>query len=127
MANLIGHYNRLISKNPIENLRERGYTEDQIRLFEENNKVFGTSTIHSVGLEIVGDLSKFEYRSFNFLHTTFRQYDNHGTLPYPGSLGDQPAAIIEAFQVMETLKFEVEEKMRKEHEQKQRQELRKRG
>lgn len=37
------------------------------------------------------------------------EYEAHGTLPYPGALGDQPAKIIDIFSIIEAHKRRVKE------------------
>ena len=68
--------------------------------------------IESCGLRIKAELKDFEYPYFDFIVTIFNRYDTNGTLPYPGALVDQPAKIIEIFNILEVLKAEQEEKAR---------------
>jgi hypothetical protein len=53
---------------------------------------------------------------FGYAITLFDLYHKSGVLPYPGSASEQPAKIIEIFQVLESLKNEREIKQHEEHQ-----------
>lgn len=65
-------------------------------------------------------LRQWEYPYFNYLMTLFDQYYKHGTLPYRGSHNEQPAQVIELFEIMEQLSQERDQKLRREQEAQQR-------
>lgn len=68
----------------------------------------------SGGLKIVGDLERFEYPAFNYAMTLYDQYDRNGILPFEGVHSDQPAQVLEVFDLLQSLKLEQEEKARRE-------------
>lgn len=53
---------------------------------------------------------------FGYAITLFDLYHKHGILPYKGSASEQPAKIIEIFQVLESLKNEREIKLHEEQQ-----------
>lgn len=113
---LIGHYNSLFKDTGVDpRIFERGYTEAQIKAMRKQmgNKNDG---IVSAGFRIKGDLKRFEHPYFSYLITGFNQYQRNGVLPFVGGLSDQPAIIIEAYQVLDQLDFERKEKLRVEAE-----------
>lgn len=63
---------------------------------------------------------------FNYVVTLFDLYHKHGVLPYPGSLSEQPAKIIEIFTVLEQLYLEREQKHLEEQQREQKRLERKR-
>lgn len=70
----------------------------------------------SLNLHFKGDLDKWEYENFNYIMALFDLYHRHGTLPYPGTLSEQPAKVIEIFQILDQLKYEREKKQHEEQE-----------
>ena len=64
----------------------------------------------------------FIHPEFNFFIGLFGEYDKHGTLPFPGSLADQPAYIMDVLQLIRSLKLEkeAEDRERMERQQKAR-------
>lgn len=98
-------------------LKDRGYTKEQIAHVLGKKKI---NRLRSLDLEFDDDnLVKYPWLSFSIItHQGFQQ----GILPYPGSLSEQPAKIIEIFSLLDQLKYEAEEQTRKrvEREQKQR-------
>lgn len=118
---LAGHYNKLRRRDQIDpRLLEKGYSEEAIRQLQ---KRVGTSTdfIVSANLRLQGNLARFEYPYFNFVMALFDKYNRFGVLPYPGSMADQPAKILEIFDLLAQLQYEAEEEARKEHERKAKQ------
>jgi hypothetical protein len=65
--------------------------------------------------------NNFKYPYFSYVLNLYSQYKK-GSLPFPGSVSEQPAKIIEIFNVLEQLELEQQEKQRKavEKEQKKR-------
>ncbi len=49
---------------------------------------------------------------FSHLWTLFDGYDRHGVLPCPGPLTHQPAALIEAFDILRSLRVSYENKQK---------------
>lgn len=115
---LVGHYNKLRHKEQIDpRLLAKGYSEEAIRQLQ---KQVGSSSdyIVSLNLRIHGNLARFEYPEFGFVMTLYDKYSSHGIIPYPGAHADQPAKIIEIFDVLSQLQAEMEEAVRKEQERK---------
>lgn len=123
--NIIGHYNKITEvKKTDPRLLTRGYTEEQIKAMQNHSR----SAIHeviSMNLHFKCNLDQFDYPLFNYVLTLWEAYDTHGVLPFEGSLVDQPAYILEVFQILTSLKIEREKKLydeqRREQEKKSRQ------
>ena len=67
----------------------------------------------SCGLYFTGGLHKYDLPFFSYLLTLYEKY-KQGTLPFPGSMSEQPAQIVEIFQVFDQLDFEKQEKIARE-------------
>jgi hypothetical protein len=114
-VNLVGHYNKLTTKKRVDpRLLARGYSEEALKMLQEK---MGSSNHEFISLDLhfKGDLDNWEYPHFNYVITLFDAYDRHGTLPYHGPQADQPAKIIEIFQVLDQLKTEQRQKMQEDH------------
>ena len=126
-VSIVGHYNKLNQKPSVDpKLLARGYTEDQLAELEKRlGKTPGEWM--SLNLHFKVRSERFDYPLFNYVISLFNQYHKNGVLPYSGPLADQPAKIIEIFEVLEQLQYEREEQIRKDHErQAKRQERRSR-
>lgn len=115
-ALIVGSYHAIGAKERIDpQLLQRGYTKEQIAELEKRT-ISNQDILYSCNLKITGDLKRFKHESFYFYLTAFRAYEEHGILPFSGAYGDQPAKIIEVFEVFEQLKFEETQKIYKEQE-----------
>lgn len=104
-VNLIGHYNRIQNGPTIDpRIYERGYTAEQIKAMEEKQRI-EQGTISSLNIKFTGPIDEFNYTQFAYVYTLFK-YNKNGTLPFPGSLSDQPAQIMEIFNTLESLEVE---------------------
>ena len=110
-VSLVGNYNNLGQDDEEQALRDRGFSEQQIKYtlkdkpgssFKSLNVVFHTK-------------NNLKYPYFSYALTLYNQY-KRGCLPYPGSVSEQPAKIMEIFSVFEQLELEQEEKARKQIE-----------
>lgn len=113
--NIVGQYHRANGKATIDPaLKDRGYTEAQLKALESKlkNEKRGR-VIKTLNLEISEDLSAFDYPMFNFIITTHRALEK-GLLPFQGSYAEQPAQIIEIFNLIDQLNFEAQEKQARE-------------
>jgi len=114
---LVGHYNRLIYKDTVDpKLMSRGYTQEQIDLMMKSKR----STINeliSCDLHFTGGLTQYEHPYLSYFLTLYERY-KQGVLPFPGSTSEQPAKIIEIFNVLDQLDFEKQEKQAREQEAK---------
>ena len=116
MANLIGSYYKLSKKDSVDpRLLERGYTPEQIAILMKQPITQKTNII-SCGLKITGDLDQFKEPGLNFYLSAFHAYDTSGILPFPGTFSEQPAKILDIFDIMSQLKFDEEDRIRKETE-----------
>lgn len=123
---LVGHYNKLVHKPSVDpRLLARGYTEDQIKMMQKASQEKQLEII-SCNLHFKSDLSQFTFPRFNFLMTVHQQYSQFGNLPYPGTISEQPAKIIEIFNVLDSLKLENEIRQREEHQREAEKQRRKR-
>ncbi len=61
----------------------------------------------------------FIHPEFNFFIALFGEYDKHGTLPFSGALGDQPAYIMDTLALLRSLKLDkdAEDRARQEKQQ----------
>lgn len=84
------------------------------------NEVISLDVHFKKGIE---DIS-IEY--FNYVMTLYDTYRSHGVMPYPGSLSDQPAKIIEIFNTLEQLTIEREQRQLDEQQREQKRLERKR-
>lgn len=82
------------------------------------NKQRKVSTKISIGVRFDRSLRDFPCDDFGYYCTLFMQYDQHGTLPFPGSLSEQPNFIIEVFNTLKALVTEVKENALKESQPK---------
>lgn len=115
---LVATYCRNSSKNQEidPGLNSRGYSPEALleakRLAE---KKFNPVT--SLGLRFTKPLSNFESDIITYAWTLFENYER-GLLPFPGSVSDQPAQIMEIFGTFQALRIERQENERKKLEKK---------
>jgi len=57
-----------------------------------------------------------EYYHFNFAMTTYHAFNKSGTLPFPGSVSEQPGQIMDIFDTIFELDMEREEDSRRKAE-----------
>lgn len=98
---------------------ERGFTPEQIAKIQEKIDSGKSREAVIMGYQFTGDLERFNFSQFNFVMTAFQLYNQNGTLPFPGSLSEQPAQIMDIMTVLEQIKFEVEAKQRRKMEREQ--------
>ena len=114
-VNIIGQYVQLETGKTDEidpRLLARGFTEQQIKMIQEKKK--GSSLNEAISLNLhFKTLGRWKYDKFDFVYTLFNQYDKNGVMPFPGSLSEQPAKIMEIFNILVQLTSETE---RKNHE-----------
>lgn len=116
---IVGHYNSLRKKEQIDpRLLAKGYSEEAIRQLEKQVGNNSADYIVSLNLRLHGNLRRFEYPYLSYALSMFDKYDKHGVLPHPGAHADQPAKLIEIFEILSQLQHELEEEMRREQERK---------
>lgn len=112
---LVGHYNQVGDKILENQLIARNYTPEGIKKVMSKMKSAPISTIRSLNVEF--NTSKImTFEGFGYYYGLYRAYSENGVLPFEGCLADQPAKIIEIFDVFEQLKLEVEKKQLKEYQ-----------
>jgi hypothetical protein len=107
-------------KNEPEKKIDRSrYTEAQLKALEASVK---TKIVeHKIlNLKFTRDLIEFSKNVYNFeyLMTLYSSFKQHGTLPYQGSLSDQPNKIIEVFNVIGSVVTELQIQEQKKMEKK---------
>lgn len=110
-VSIIGNYNNVGEDDEEQALRDRGFDENSIRYALKDKQ--GTS-FKSLNVSF-HTKNNFKYPYFSYIITLFNQY-KAGMLPFPGCLTEQPAKIIEIFDVLSQLQYEYEEKSRKKIE-----------
>ncbi len=106
---LVAHYNDLFlgDTNKISSeVKSRGYSEAALAEIK-NHKRLKFEAIESCGLRFTQPFDHLKFKSLNYVLTL---YDNYvrGCLPYPGSVSEQPAQIMEIFSVVEAIRREQE-------------------
>lgn len=93
-------------------LTSRGYSKETIELLQKKMKEPGVKQFKSCNVNYLVHPSNFKYDLFNYLLVLFENYKK-GNLPFPGSVSEQPAQIMELFSLVETVKAEHELKAMK--------------
>lgn len=113
---LVGYYNSIFEDNTdTNNLLDRGYSAEAIKMLEAKLETkYSNKEVRSLNLVFNCRLDRFKVPYFNLFHSLYQQYEKHGILPFEGPLVDQPARIIEVFNVFDQLKLEREMNLQKE-------------
>jgi hypothetical protein len=123
--NIVGHYNKLtLAKQVDPRLLARGYTEEQLKVLHSKMNVTASEFI-SLNLHFKGDADKWDYPYFNYIITLCDAYELNGVMPFEGAHVDQPAKIIEIFQILSQLKIERQNKINEEQNRQNQKESRK--
>lgn len=92
-------------------LAARGFTPEQIEQTKKlTEKKF--NPVQIMGLRFTRPLDNFKSDLMGYAWTLFENYER-GVLPFPGSVSEQPAQIMEIFGVFSALRFEAQEAERK--------------
>lgn len=105
---LIGHYNGLNEKK--EELKTRGYSEAILKYLKTQK----STNVESLNVRFTTD--GIEYPYFNYVITLYFAFKNNGILPFNGCFVEQPAKIIEIFNVLDALLDESKKKAQKEQD-----------
>ena len=91
-------------------LYTRGYSEKQLEVMKQ--RVI-PKIITSCNLEISKPLEEFSFTGFDY---SFGLYDHYksGNLPFNGPISEQPARVIEIFNLFKQLEHETQDRARKE-------------
>lgn len=100
-------------------LLDRGFSEAQVNATLKGSE---PKAVSGLGYTIT-NTKNLRHPRFFFLVSLWQKY-KQGVLPYNGSLVDQPAKIIEIFDVLTELEWEQQERERKKHEKEQRKHVR---
>ena len=84
------------------------------------NSITSTPMYEIDGYAFSTCVCNFIHNELNFFLTLFHEFDKHGTLPFPGSLGDQPNFIIEVLNLLKSMKLEKEAEDHKQAEKQNR-------
>lgn len=104
--NIVGHYTRLASEKADfdPNINTRGYSPEALAEAKKQTlKYF--QPIQTLNLKFKKQLDDFEFEPLNYTLTLFENYER-GLLPYPGSVSEQPAQLMEIFGVLQSLRQE---------------------
>lgn len=93
-----------------DELKGRGYNTAAINAIKKQKT--GNAGYKSQGLQFTGSLSDHNYSLMDYLFTLFVAYER-GVLPFIGSLSEQPAQIIEAFNLIHSLQIERSQRQQK--------------
>lgn len=107
-ASLIGHYNGLSEKK--QELKQRGYSDAMLAHIKKQKSILA----ESLNVRFKSDGIIYPY--FNYVITLYFAYKNNGILPFAGCMSDQPAKIIEIFNVLDALTDEAQQKAAKEQD-----------
>ena len=114
-VNLVGHLNRLLlDGQTVEDISTRGYTREQIEAMHQAMKKRGKKDIpevRSLDVSFRTDLKQLQFPQFDFIYSMYSKYDKFGVLPFPGSHSEQPAKIIEIFDILGAIHAEDEKRV----------------
>lgn len=109
-ARIISSYNAIrLSRSLDPRLKDRGFTDEQLKILREKMKTSVTE-VRSLNIKFTRPIEEFKYSQFGYVLTLYRAYKEHGTLPFPGSISEQPAQFIEILNTIEAVELEFREK-----------------
>lgn len=112
-VSIIAAYNKINKDDTEEKLKARGFTADQIK-YALSQQTF--SPVRSVDVTFTAPI-KIECPQFNTYMQLHQAY-KLGMLPGVGPVMDQPAKLIDVFNLLDVLIFEAEQAARKDAERK---------
>ena len=115
-------YNSLYHRESIDPKIFQNRTEAEIKYLR---KSMGALAQSSCGMQFDKDYKEYpEYNHFNFVMMASHVYNKSGTLPFPGSLSEQPAQMMEVLEVLFELDAEREADAQRKAEKEQRHNVR---
>lgn len=93
-------------------LENRGYSPEVLAEVQAK-KAKQRNSVVSMNMKFTEHLSRYQYPLMAYVLALHEQFEK-GVMPYPGSLSDQPAKIIEIFNLLSSLKYESKVKNSKE-------------
>lgn len=116
-ACLIAKYNSLYVRESIDPKLFEKRTEAEIKYLR---KTLGDLKQISCNIEFNIDFKEYpDYAHFNFVMMAWYSYDKGGLLPFSGSLSEQPAQIMEIFELIMELQTEREAVQREQEKKEQ--------
>lgn len=113
-ACLIAKYNSLYKRESIDPKIFENRTEAEIKYLR---KSMGDLQQVSCNMQFDKDYKEYpDYEHFNFVMMASHVYNKAGTLPFPGSLSEQPAQIMDILEVLFELDAEREADARRKVE-----------
>lgn len=89
------------------NLKARGYSPEQIKFAKQKKQAVSTT----VGpLRFTRPTIEFKYPNISYVLTLFQNYEK-GLLPFPGSVSEQPAQIMEVFNLLRNIRNDYQQKL----------------
>lgn len=121
MACLVAKYNSLYKRETIDPKIFKNCTEDQIKYLR---KTMSGNVQQSCNIEFTKEFKEYpEYEHFNFVMMASHVFSKAGTLPFPGSLSDQPAQIMD---ILDTI-FELDNEQEQDSQRKAKKDREKNG
>jgi hypothetical protein len=102
-------------------LLDRGYSKEQIAVMRATMKNGGLDETKWHNLKFTKELTEYQHPHFAYLMQMHDLYREQGVLPFNGSHSDQPAQILEYFDILSQLHMDREAKMRANQEREARQ------
>jgi hypothetical protein len=111
--NIVGEYNYHVHGSNIDpDIYNRGYSQEAIKIMEQRAT---PKEIVSCNLKITKPLEDFQFKGFDYVYGLYNHFKS-GILPFDGPLSEQPARIIEIFNLFTQLENEAQERARKEQQ-----------
>lgn len=119
-VNLVGNYRWLFSERgktvTDQDLKGRGYTDKQISVVKETAiKSFKPFKVNNILFR--KPLSEFKCDNLSYILFLFENYEK-GSLPFQGPVSDQPAKIIDIFNILYQVRQEHNDEQRNKLEKK---------
>lgn len=108
---LTANYYNIISgtkEEDISLLKARGFSEEQIRS-ALNQKLNTTNITEINNIRFLVPTTRFKYSLIGYLLILLENYER-GILPYPGSVSEQPAQVMEMITLLSSIKSEYQYK-----------------
>lgn len=106
------YYNLLTgNKEADQELKDRGYTSEQINAVNKNKK---STEIKFNGLVFTKSLKSFHYPLIGYALLLLENYEL-GNLPFGGTISDQPAQVMEIITVLRNIQSEYKTKIEKQN------------
>lgn len=105
---IVGTYAKLTNGRKESGLEARGYSPEALAAARQIAAATFNPVV-SCGLRFTKPLDQFNYDQMGYALTLFENYEK-GNLPFPGSVSDQPAQIIEIFGLLKALRQEQEQR-----------------